>query len=181
MEKTQDKIGNIITSGERDAVHIAVLPVIAHNELFPGCHIGYDNGKTTYENTIGIVDPFLNKKNIEEGEMFFMFLYPNTITSLRHNWTHPSISEEVETVSLYKGGSEKWMTKWAVEHLHDDYEDGDVINGDALLKYAIQCGHDLSVGMHEDARDHIDGEWWTHWENITGEKGKREEYFTCSC
>lgn len=31
------------------------------------------------------------------------------------------------------------------------------------------------------AADIIDSEWWSHWESITGKKGERDAYFSCSC
>ena len=38
---------------------------------------------------VGIVDPFL-KEPVEPGERFYIFLFPNTVTGLRHVWTHPA-------------------------------------------------------------------------------------------
>lgn len=78
-------------SAKRDAIHIAIAPVIAGENLEPGDHIGIIEGSALKdaELTIGIVDPFL-RKTVDEGERFFIFLYPNTITSLRHVWEHPA-------------------------------------------------------------------------------------------
>lgn len=75
---------------ENDAVHIAATPLIAVEILRPGQHIGLDDdGKpTTQGETIGIVDPFLVRP-VLPGQPFWLCLYPGTITSLRHHWTHP--------------------------------------------------------------------------------------------
>ncbi|OWK42144.1 hypothetical protein FRUB_04222 [Fimbriiglobus ruber] len=88
----------MITDGDRrrDAVHIAVAPVTAAHALEPGQHVGFTPlGQTEMVGAvdpgqgIGIVDPFLTA-DVHAGGRFWMFLYPNTVTSLRHYWTHPS-------------------------------------------------------------------------------------------
>lgn len=78
----------------RDAIHVAVLAVMAGTELLPG------EGVTQHglpglkgKDAIGIVDPYLDSP-IQRGEWFWLFLYPNTVTSLRHHWTHPAIGED---------------------------------------------------------------------------------------
>jgi hypothetical protein len=90
------KIGKILDildkDAQRDAIHIAVIPVEAAMELSPGMHVGLDglDRATPLVDTIGIVDPYLDD-TVLPGERFFVFLYPGTITSLRHEWTHPAI------------------------------------------------------------------------------------------
>lgn len=89
-------IGELITdsperdfSPERDAIHIAVAPVTAYCKVKPGEHVGFvsDGVVGPHGRLIGIVDPFL-ECDVQEGERFWMFMYPNTITSLRHDWSH---------------------------------------------------------------------------------------------
>ncbi len=77
---------------KRDAVHIAVCPLIAGEDLYPGEHIGLGPNNEALSmgvTFIGIADPFLNAQ-ILKGQRFWLFLYPNTVTSLRHVWTHPA-------------------------------------------------------------------------------------------
>src|SRR5262245_3338274 len=90
------KLGELITdpAAERDAVHVAVAPVVAAEDLLPGQHVGFVTpgdheqvGATAI--TVGIVDPFL-RQAVLRGERFWLLLYPQTITSLRHDWTHPA-------------------------------------------------------------------------------------------
>lgn len=89
-------IGQIITTPQtRDAIHFAVAPVKAGETLRPGQDVGLrgePNDKKAFAKQndvilIGIVDPFL-KRPVMHGQTFWLFLYPETITSLRHDWTH---------------------------------------------------------------------------------------------
>lgn len=94
------KLGSLIDDYglKRDAVHVAVTPVIADEDLSPGQHVGITNGKyavTTADHLIGIVDPFLTEP-IKEGQKFWLFMYPNTVKSLRHDWSHPNLDDADE-------------------------------------------------------------------------------------
>jgi hypothetical protein len=181
-EGTQDLIGKLLNDTvERDAIHIAVAPVVAARTLKPGSRIGLaEDGRADNlaEKDIGIVDPFLAAP-VKPGDRFFMFLFPNTIRSLRHEWTHPAFREN--DPARDKSRSEKWMRAWAMEHVSENYYgEGSLSENDAYA-FAIRAGHDLHIGPYESARDTIDTEWWGHWEAITGERGQRGEYFSCSC
>jgi hypothetical protein len=83
---------------KRDAVHVAVAPVVAGHRLIPGHGVSLDKQgcaiREDSENFIGIVDPFL-RKIVEEGEKFWLFLRPNTVTSLRHVWSHPAFTPTI--------------------------------------------------------------------------------------
>src|SRR5262249_45454600 len=80
----------------RDAVHIAVAPVVAAARLQPGQHVELrqDGRGQPGDKPVGIVDPFLTD-SVLPGERFWLFLYPGTITSLRHVWTHPAFKVKV--------------------------------------------------------------------------------------
>jgi hypothetical protein len=95
--------GTLIEDGERrrDAIHIAIAPVTAAERLLPGQHVGFVSGDTEHVGVVnapsrclGIVDPFL-RQAVEKGQRFWLFLYPNTVTSLRHYWTHPAFTASV--------------------------------------------------------------------------------------
>lgn len=110
MSVTELGIGKIITTPqERDAIHVALTPVVAGEELQPGQHVGVmlcEDGRyhahTGAFPNIGIVDPFLIE-SVKESQECWLFLYPNTVTSLRHEWTHPAFSkatrQEVKTLN----------------------------------------------------------------------------------
>jgi hypothetical protein len=99
------KLGKLITDGDRrrDAIHLAVAPVTAAHALAPGQHVGLVRPDSTEfvgncDRPIGIIDPFLEEP-VEEGQRCWMFLYPGTITSLRHAWTHPAFAAVAAVVT----------------------------------------------------------------------------------
>jgi hypothetical protein len=88
-------LGQLITEPRgRDAIHVAVAPVKAAEDLPPGAHVGLCRGTTdevyeTDEGAVGVIDPFLHQL-VRKGERCWLFLYPNTVTGLRHVWSHPA-------------------------------------------------------------------------------------------
>jgi hypothetical protein len=88
-----ETLGMIIDEAQkRDAIHLAVEPVVAKEVLNPGQDVGADG---TTNNPVGIVDPFL-KKAVQVGERFWLVIYPRQINSLRHVWTHPAFEDEIK-------------------------------------------------------------------------------------
>lgn len=83
----------------RDCVHVAVAPVVAGEDLVPGERVGLlPDGRfgvmDEMNDNIGVVDPF-RIGGIGEGRKFWLYLYPNTITSLRHVWSHPAFQMRI--------------------------------------------------------------------------------------
>ncbi len=98
------QLGRLIEDGERrrDAVHIAVAPAVAAQRLTPGQHVGLIRDDDLElagpcDQNIGVVDPFL-AANVEPGRRFWLFLYPGTVTGLRHVWTHPVFTKAAAKV-----------------------------------------------------------------------------------
>ena len=95
MSKQEGPVLGRLIEGEafRDAVHVAIAPVEAGQPLLPGDRVGLlEDGKAGYvapEKQIGIVDPYLVSP-VRIGQRFYLCLFPNTVTSLRHAWTHPA-------------------------------------------------------------------------------------------
>lgn len=113
-------IGKInVQDHKRDAIHIAVAPVIAGEKLHPGQHVGVKDGRAAWMpegKSIGIVDPFIQKREIQAGDSFYLFLYPGTITSLRHEWVHPAFGDEIPPAQKPvddKAASEAWLREYA--------------------------------------------------------------------
>jgi hypothetical protein len=176
---------------ERDAIHVAVAAVIAQERLYPGQHIGlctFDNHEQVSSKAppIGIVDPFLPHP-ISAGERFWMFLYPQSITSLKHVWTHPAFVnapptavsdgagaiEETDEVGL----SRKWIA---------DFADGHDVTYNRMMKAAkewVEYGEWFCDGGRFEGES-VPDIFWTHYERVTGTKvdaDKKENFFTCSC
>lgn len=80
--------------GQKDAVHIAVVAVVAGETLKPGAFVSVDgDGRAVpedevEENHVGVVDPFLGV-SVLQGEVFWLWIRPGRITGLRHEWWHP--------------------------------------------------------------------------------------------
>jgi hypothetical protein len=178
-------MGTILSDGAggRDAVHVAVIAVTASEKLVPGQDVSKHG--TTAGSHVGIVDPFL-KRPVFPGERYWMFLYPRTITSLRHEWAHPDFPENsVPPTSEAATGvatavSEAWLRDFVGRSDAPGYEE--VLSAAALFV----DGH--TDGMHfngEDAHGEIPAEFWTHVEIVLGRKikddGPRPAYFSCSC
>ncbi len=185
------KLGIILDeTAERDAIHVACAPLIAAHRLNPGTHVGLlpDGRASADANPIGIIDPFLEAP-VKRGERCWVLLYQQSITGLKHRWSHPSFPETPPPAPMppappAKSESEVWMRKWAAAHMGYNYygeTENERHSEDTSYGLAIEAGRNLHIGPYEDARDYIDSEWWGHWEALTGEKGQRGEGFSCSC
>lgn len=94
-----ESLGKIHTRVEkRDAIHLAVDPVICAEEFAPGAHIQVRGGYA-YPAPVGkghgIVDPFL-QQNAKKGDRVWFVMYPGHVASLRHVWSHPAFPDEVQ-------------------------------------------------------------------------------------
>lgn len=176
----QLNIGKLIdATQQRDAIHVAIAPVIAGERLSPGQHVGWSQeGNTELVATgfkgIGIIDPFLSDY-VPKGGRCWLFLYPNTVTSLRHEWTHPAFSE---VASVDKAASEKWMQDFAAQHYssQNEYYDGfgRHYTASELVDFAkdfLLHGERHVQQGDESLRDDTNAvEFWRHFEAITGMK-----------
>ncbi|MCW5720736.1 MAG: hypothetical protein KIS86_06300 [Devosia sp.] len=190
----------------RDAIHLATEPVVAGERLHAGQHIGFlKDGTvgTAAKELLGIVDPFL-ASTLFPGDRFWLVVYPRTITSLRHVWTHPSFAP-AEIVAADKAeadpspyrvpndidASRAWVNNWlsgadqpleTVDELIVVIEGGSVGDGDY---YTVKLSDWDSNAIHStgsDAHAHIPQELWDHMEVVMQKRiQKRPEYFSCGC
>lgn len=177
-------LGKIInaTAG-RDAIHLAVEPTKAQMVLMPGVDVGVDG---TTRNPVGIVDPFL-KQPVKKGEMFWLILYPRTITSLRHVWSHPAFPDSAcpaKCGNKERAESEKWLRNFA-DGLFSYYNGDEDHNEygsplELLLTCAESGGFPTDIEYEEGNKP--TAEFWEHFERYTGKRvATKHEWFHCAC
>ena len=189
-----DSIGKLRNGTEkRDAIHIAIAPVVSASmdDLRPGQPIGFYRPDSDFHvigneaDPIGIVDPFLTKP-VAWRERFWMFLMPNTVTSLRHEWTHPAFGKTTQD----KAASEKWLRDFinsadcpSYDHVIKGIlgEIPDVYEGDGTY-YGVRLDSEYLHFNGSDAHGEIPPEFWDHVEVVTGKPMRvRPSSFSCSC
>lgn len=175
-------VGKLIEPGaQRDAIHVAVAPVIAGERLAPGQHVGLASADQEIvmaaRDHIGIIDPFLPGA-VMKGERCWLFLYPQSITSLRHNWTHPAFGQAQPADE--KAASEAWLREYAIrmncyEEPGEAYQK--LLNG-LRTRELYAHGTDLHGLWNLDDADDLRH----HAEIVTGEKIDWNRFtFSCSC
>lgn len=160
---------------ERDAIHIAVIPVRAAEPLGAGHHVGVTDGKASRSPPlIGVVDPFLTPGLVEAGEWFWLLLYPGTITSLRHEWIHPAFPLGVRMPAGDTAASQLWLKAFAADH---EISYWDLIDG-AVSGDGATFGTDHETGVQS-------AEFWQHIAVVTGKTFSAghidNTYFGCAC
>ena len=169
------KLGTLLNTNleyERDAIHIAVAPVVAGEDLEPAEHVGFIDKERTLigkvKSPIGVIDPFLSCE-VKKGQKCWLFLYQNTITSLRHEWSHPLFGDLGKAVA--------WLKAFADEA---DLSYGELLAAaDAYLKYdAYLCEGGKWEGFY------MPDDFWNYYQTVSGElvpEDKRGSFFSCSC
>ena len=172
----ESKLGELCNEqSQRDAVHVAYLPVKAHKVLYPGQKTGAKGRDSSDSKPIGIVDPFLETR-VEPGQWFKLCLFPGSVTGMRHHWECPLVSAETTND---KAEAEAWLREQC-KPLGCSFEDlvdphGDLVTGEYILN-----------DMNEAARDRwyeIQDEFWERRKIYTGVDvdEDRRGGFTCSC
>jgi len=183
-----ETLGTIIGPGQgRDAIHLAVEPVEAAIDLYPGQDVGLVDGKAgVTDDPVGIVDPFLRNK-VLKGERFWLVVYPRQIASLRHVWTHPKFPDPdqpaLAAVLEPPRESQRFIREAAreigvdsadlLERLKDYLDDRD----------SGESENGICFGDEIDSWELPEG-FWLHYEAVTGRKVPekfREVYFRCAC
>ncbi len=174
----------------RDAIHLAVEPVIAGALLKPGERVvlrkteeGLRAFRGDVSNGVGIVDPFLVKA-VKKGQKFWLVLNPRTITSLRHVWAHPAFDSEVESTKgtelLTKISDPKETSKAYLESVAETLD----VTLSALIRHAEEFEANgtwwVSGGDFEGIG--VGNDFWKHLSVYTGKEYKSEgNFLSCSC
>lgn len=193
-------LGALVTDelAERDAVHVAIWPATAGEDLRAGDRVGFIGYEAKMGKDapalIGVVDPFLPSPVLKD-QRFWLCLFPNTITSLRHDWSHPAFEKETAQ-RLVKEESEGWLKDWLSHHdCPEDYEW--VMRVIASKPYTKVYPNDNGSQDDEcygerdgtslffrgvDAHADIPPEFWRHVEVVMGVKlNWCAVSFSCSC
>lgn len=166
----------------RDAVHVAIIPVVASAEHAPGTRIrvakkdGQFHSVIDSNSPIGIVDPFLIR-NVKQGERFYLCLFPGTVYGMRHHWLHPVFQEEAEQSEEKKEMARLVIARWADEAGLDFDE---IV---AAANDYLDTSDYLIEGSRWDGF-YIDDSFWDAFEVFTGRKvpsDDRGSFFSCSC
>lgn len=189
-------IGSLITTPQqRDAIHIAVVPVEVSQQIWrpAGTAVRFvGTSKTLVERAedggmVGVLDPFLTVDAVGAGQRAWLFLLPGSITSLRHDWTHPALDSAAPNPADEKAASEQWLREFIAKADCPGYDD--VMQGIqgyfAQRKHYGEGGNIDGMYLHfngSDAHGEIPREFWEHAEIVLGKKlPHHPEYFSCSC
>jgi hypothetical protein len=197
-------IGQKLRGGEqRDAIHIAIMPVVCGEDYMrAGEEVGLVYGTSNVvkhkasvygQAVIGVIDPFLTTDMVRKGDVVWCFLKPGTITGLRHEWTHPGIDNQQPPANE----SEKWLRHFA-EKWCFDYDEmiGIASNGSVkesfnipgLPEHTFDNEYITARGRDLHSRQELGEDYdlfWQHMEALTGKKfdaPHREKVgWSCSC
>lgn len=180
---------------ERDAIHIACAAVYAAEDLNPGDHVGFVDKRQDYMGRselapVGVVDCFLPRP-VKKGERFWVFLYPGTIKSLRHSWTHPSFDMRQQLIRQIEESPAKKRMKTFAESLNRDGTDyyGSPYSNVTFEELIDRATSFVNGGEYWSEGGRFEGqglypEFWSDFEELTGLKvpdGDRYSFFSCSC
>lgn len=180
----------------KDAIHIAIAQVRAGEELKAGDRVGFKEGNEVVfkdTNTIGIIDPFIEGK-VAKDCLCYLFLFPNTVTSLTHNWEHPLFNRTPERIEVAR----KWLGDNCGDYYDYGYGDPDgrvkeYSNAENFIDmfskgeftWFAASGDDFSEYYNSNKDGTFRKQFWDNLEIVTGvlatKKQRDQEYFACSC
>lgn len=178
-------LGKLIATKDatRDAIHVAVVPLIAGEDLYAGSKFKLKfNTKDVaidadYGGALGIVDPFLDTRYVHTGKRFWGMLFPNTVTGMQHQWKHPAF----DTLPSVANKHEKWLREFADKY-NFDWDQLISIDKDQN-DYVVARGIDLH-GPNDLDPTELEA-FWFHLGEFKGieftDKDKARNIWSCSC
>lgn len=179
-------------AGARDAIHLAVIAVIAGMAMRSGAHVavvdGYAYEATTELPATGVLDPFIPMEedtygaNIPKGACVWLCLFPQTITSLTHSWEHPAFPRATQEnlVITAKEVARSMITQMAASM---------GVTFDFLMTAAannVNTGDYTSMGSNESYSNVDWPEFWKYYQAYTGQPLPEDHerkwgFFSCAC
>jgi hypothetical protein len=173
---------------QRDAIHVAIIPVVAGENLDPGDKVVVTEGKAYREkgDYDGVVNPFYIGTT-HSGRLFWLMLKPNTVRDMKHHWVSDKFPIEKNDVT--PEDSKVWLETYCK---HNDCPNLNVIieaikgtldsSDREYYSWGAEYDSEYLTFFGWDAHGKIPNEFWDHIENFIGEKVPyRSEYFSCSC
>lgn len=163
------------SNASRDAIHVAVIPVIAGEMLRPGQRVGVKDGIAKPSDKVhGIVDPYLTDV-VPKDASFWLCLLPGTVMGMRHHWLHDDFVCKVET------DSDRHKAK-AIEIAKMCDKSYDELMDDA--RTYEQAGE--YIYDNSEAYKHVTSEdweaFWKHYNEVEGRESTESwAPYTCSC
>jgi len=186
-----NELGKLIEGSEcRDAVHVAIIPMEASEMLRPGQRVGIvsDGIAGPSSKALGVVDPFLDDV-VPKGKQFWLCLFPNSISDMRHAWVHPDFKDDVaehvdehvqgviENTKVKQKEIEEWMKKQADILGCDVYDlldiNGDILSGEYIITYMNESARDYWAQIYNEYQEKIEDYHGIPFDDIGG--------FSCSC
>jgi hypothetical protein len=170
---------------QRDAVHIACIPVVAGETLAPGARVTMLDGlafATGATDGIGVIDPFLAEV-VPKGARCWLMLLPGSIRSLRHEWRHPAFPSAApdDVIGDPRVYAEHVLRAFVAQHENVDYDEliGALTSGEGYTQHESESLRNATNVPETKA------EFWRLLEILAGRKFSEEHradaYFDCSC
>lgn len=188
-------------NGVRDAIHIAVIPVVLTfyrvTTYSPGQPVRVTKALSKAgvyfvepaesiksEDCVGIIDPFLTRSiNVyDDVTDVYLCLKPNTITGMKHEWQHPLFTSQPDNNSNNSSDTDEEYSEaeaWLSDHasvLGMTIEQ--LLSG---IRQYLLYEYPLCTGTFMEDTPY---ELWLHYETLTGSKvpmSARRDFYMCSC
>lgn len=187
MNESQPTLGQLVEFDRpRDAVHVAIIPLVAAEELHPGWMVGADKEGYAFKvdqrhESIGVVDPFLYGV-VPKGKRCWVLLTPDTVTGMRHQWTTADFPEEgPPSTREMRAAATAWLMKFADDKniRYDDMVAG-AVSGEGAT-FGVDCHGSLAQEFGEGLAQ----QFWEHLEVVTGRRfpaaHRSGTHFSCTC